>query len=226
MMKFTRKFHQFAALVSVAAIAALATSGCAGSAPKTGTAAKTGSAPKTTSAKKSAMTPVAPESGGEMLSQPRWLSEGCEAFWNDKAEDRLCAVGSAAGTYNMATLRTTAERRARNRIAQVLEPEVKALVEHYANSHQGHEDFGNPPDLERARNLSKMLTEHAVLESQITSIWVPANNRMQVLVSLDVTGFQRTVRDMPQLSEKLREELLKRAEKGFKLIEQLEEEKS
>ncbi len=70
-----------------------------------------------------------------------------------------------------------------------------------------------------------MLTQQSVLESRIVSVWVPANNRMHVLVSLDITGFHRAVRNMPQLSEKLRIEVHKRAEKGFKLIKHLKEEK-
>lgn len=219
MMKFTRKLYQFTVLWIIAAFVVLAAFGSETIAQQSSSTKKKGTTPKTS------------ESSSEKLSEPRWLSEGCEAFWNDKSEDpegagRLCAVGSSAGTYNTTTLRTSAEQRARERIAEVLGPEVKAIMEHYANSGNGHEDFGKPPDMEKVRNLSAMITQRSVLESQIISIWVPANNRMQVLVALDVEGFRNTVRSITQLSEKLREELLKRAEKGFKLIKHLEEEKS
>lgn len=215
MMKFTRKLYQFTALLIIVAFVVLAASGFEAIAQQSSSGKKK----------------EASESSGAMHNEPTWLTEGCEAFWNDKSEDpkgagRLCAVGSSAGTYNTTTLRTSAERRARSKIAEALGPEVKAVIEHYANSGHGHEDFGNPPDMEKVRNLSEMLTQQSVLESRIVSIWVPANNRMQVLVALDVSGFNNAVRDIPQLSENLRKELQKRAEKGFKLIKQLEEEKS
>ena len=222
MMKFTGKFYQFVALAAFATFAALAAFGCTGTSQQMIAAKKAGEAPAVPPTQEKS----AKSSDSEMQTEPRWLSESCEAFWNDKSEERLCAVGSSAGTYNTTTLRTSAERRARSKISEVLGPEVKAIIEHYANSRHGHDDFGNPPDMERVRNLSEMLTQHSVLESQIISVWVPANNRMQVLVALDVEDFHRTVREMPQLSEKLREELHKRAEKGFKLIKHLEEEKS
>ncbi len=170
-------------------------------------------------------TKAAQENSGEILDEPSWVSGGCDTFWNDNDDNRLCSVGIASGTYNMTSLRLSAQQRAQSYIAGVLEPEVKAIIEHYANSKSGHKDFGNPPDLERARNLAKMLTQQSVLESRIVSVWVPANNRMHVLVSLDITGFHRAVRDNPQLSENLRKELRKRAEKGFKLIKHLKEEK-
>ncbi|MCP4126450.1 MAG: hypothetical protein GY753_05230, partial [Gammaproteobacteria bacterium] len=123
------------------------------------------------------------KNGGKILDEPPWVSGGCDAFWSGKDENRLCSVGISAGSYNMASLRLSAHQRARSYISAVLEPEVKAIIEHYANSSNGHKDFGNPPDLERVRNLAKMLTQKSVLESQIVSVWVPANNRIHVLVS-------------------------------------------
>lgn len=204
-MQFIHKFYQIFVLLSVAALAA---SGCAGAPQKTSSAVAK---------------PEKPAVAAETLSEPRWVSEGCEAFWSDGAKDRLCAVGVAAGPNGLSSLRNSAERRARNDIARELGPEIEAMVEHYANSRHGHQEFGNPPDLERVRNLGKLITETSLRASATTSIWVPAKNRMHVLISIDAESLRRTVSNMPQLSEKLREELHKSAEKGFKTIKQAEE---
>ncbi len=201
-MQFIGKFHRFAVLLS---IAALALAGCASTSQKIDAAADT------------------PAAKVETLDEPLWISEGCEAFGQDDDKDRLCAVGVAAGPDGLSSLRNSAERRARSHIARELGPEIEAIVEHFANSHHGHEEFGDPPDLERVRNLGKLITETSLRECATTSIWAPTNNRVHVLILIDVEGLRRTVSNMPQISEKLRQELHKRAEKGFKQLKQMEE---
>lgn len=160
-----------------------------------------------------------------MTSEPRWLSEGCETFWSNDAKDtkgstRLCAVAAAMGPGGISGLRSTAARRARNDIARVLEPEVEAIIEQYASKGQGRKEFGNPPDMERVRNLAALITETALRESSISGIWVPTSNRVHVLISIDAMDFLRTVENKLQLSDKLRAELNKSAEKGFRKISQ------
>jgi hypothetical protein len=208
-MQSNRKFYRFALLTGAVALAALVFSGCAGSGKKAGPVTVT-------------------ETPGEMLTAPRWVTGGCETFWTDGAEDskgagRLCAVGVAAGMPTVTSLRTSAERRAHDEIARVLKPKIDAIIEKYAGSGNGHKDFGNPPDMERVRNLVEMITERAVLESETNSIWVAKGNLMHVLVSLDAAGFSRTVNNMTELSPEMRDELLKHAEKEFKALEKAEE---
>lgn len=145
--------------------------------------------------------------------QPGWVSGDCAAFWNENLKDRLCGTGSYSGSGDVATLRARAIEEARKKVSEELEARVQAVVEHYGKSHHGHKDFGNPPNLKLMKETSQNITKDAMQMSEINDFWITPKNEVYALVSLTATAFDDAVGRMSRLSEELRKEMHKRAEK-------------
>lgn len=145
--------------------------------------------------------------------QPGWVSGDCAAFWGDNLKDRLCGTGSFSGSGDVATLRAKAIEEARKKVSEELESRVQAVVEHYGKSHHGHKDFGNPPNLKLMKETSQNITKDAMQMSEINDFWITSQNEVYALVSLTATAFDDALGRMSRLSEELRKEMHKRAEK-------------
>ncbi len=153
---------------------------------------------------------------GEFAGAPDWVIRGCSTYWGDEASKQICGVGSAGGTRNVSLARTTAIGRGRTEIARTLQVKVRAMLKDYAATTTGGEEFGTAAnDEQHIVDVSKQITDLSLSGTEMTDSWISQNGTFYALVSLDVEKFSDSVNRMNQLSERVREAVVERADQAF-----------
>ncbi|GAB4303188.1 MAG: hypothetical protein Kow0090_18780 [Myxococcota bacterium] len=160
--------------------------------------------------------PPATVIANELDGAPDWVVKGCSAYWGDKKERKICGVGSMGGTRNASLARTTAISRGRTEIARSLEVTVKGMVKDYAATTTGGEEFGiAAADEQHVVDVTKQITDMTLAGTQMIDSWISGSGTFYALVVLDVEQFKDTVNKMKNLSNAVREHIVKNAEKAF-----------
>jgi len=165
-----------------------------------------------------ASTPKTPADAvqGELTDAPEWVRKGCEAWWGEKQERRICGVGAAGSTRNAALARTGAIARGRTEIARALGVRVEALIKDYQATTTGGEAFGTAAaDDQHLVDVSKQITDMSLAGTMLVDSWISSSGTFYALVALDVEGFKDAVSKMQNLSESVRSAVIQRADEAF-----------
>ena len=157
----------------------------------------------------------------EFAGAPDWVLSGCSAYWGDDGGARICGVGNAKFTGNMSITRTKATSRARAEISRTLETKVKNMVKDYQEQVT---DGETEMTTEQFSSTTVSLSKATLNGTQQQDTWISPSNELYVLVALDVTAFENSVREMDEMSDKLRNFIESRAKKSFaELDEEMED---
>jgi len=162
--------------------------------------------------------PVPPKDAmkGEFDGAPKWVFDGCGAFWDKKEEKKICGVGSIGGTANASIARTTAVSRGRTEIARSLQTQVQAMVKDYQATTTGGQNFGTAAsDEQHVEDVAKQITDLSLSGTEQVASWISPNGTFYALVVLDVAKFKDSVSKMQNLSEAVRQAVIQRADKAF-----------
>ncbi len=154
----------------------------------------------------------------EFAGAPDWVLSGCNAYWGDDGGARICGVGNAKFTGNMSITRTKATSRARAEISRTLETKVKNMVKDFQEQVT---DGESEMTAEQFSSTTVSLSKATLNGTQQQDTWISPSNELYVLVALDVAAFENSVREMDEMSDKLRTFIESRAKKSF---EELDEE--
>ncbi len=159
----------------------------------------------------------------EFAGAPEWVLHGCAAFWAEEDADagaRICGVGDAAIGQSMSIARTKATSRARTEISRTLETKVKNMVKDFQEQVT---DGEAEMSAEQFSTTTISLSRSTLNGTTIHKSWVSPTNQLYVLVSLDVESFENSLRDMENMSDRLRAFIEARARRSFaELDEQME----
>lgn len=157
----------------------------------------------------------------EFAGAPDWVLSGCSAYWGDDGGARICGVGNAKFTGNMSITRTKATSRARAEISRTLETKVKNMVKDFQEQVT---DGEAEMTAEQFSSTTVSLSKATLNGTQQQDTWISPSNELYVLVALDVTAFENSVREMDEMSDKLRTFIESRAKKSFaELDEEMED---
>ena len=157
----------------------------------------------------------------EFAGAPAWVLEGCSAYWGDDDGARICGVGDAKIGSSMSIARTKATSRARTEISRTLETKVKNMVKDYQEQVT---DGESEMTAEQFTNTTVSLSKATLNGTSLQATWVSPSNQLYTLVALDVEAFNNSVREMDEMSDKLRAFIESRARKSFaELDEEMED---
>jgi|GEM_PF-227717 len=157
----------------------------------------------------------------ELAGAPDWVIKGCNAYWGDKADDKLCGVGSMGGTRNISLARKTAVARGRTDIARSLQVRVKSMIKDYQATVTGGEGFGTESsDEQYVVDVSKQITDMTLAGTEMVEIWISPNGTVYALVALDAEKFKDAISKAQQLDEKVRKYVEDNAKKAFNDLDQ------
>lgn len=151
---------------------------------------------------------------------PDWVLQGCSAYWGDDGSARICGVGDAKVGRSMSVARTKSTSRARAEISRTLETKVKNMVKDYQNQVT---DGESEMTAEEFTSTTTSLSKATLNGTAVQDSWVSMTGQLYMLVALDVESFENSVREMDQMSDKLRTFIEARARKSFaELDEEME----
>lgn len=157
----------------------------------------------------------------EFAGAPDWVLSGCSAYWGDDGGARICGVGNAKFTGNMSITRTKATSRARAEISRTLETKVKNMVKDFQEQVT---DGETEMTAEQFSSTTVSLSKATLNGTQQQDTWISPSSELYVLVALDVAAFENSVREMDEMSDKLRSFIESRAKKSFaELDEEMED---
>ena len=150
---------------------------------------------------------AAPSPAEALAEAPRWVVEGCRAYWPDETERRevVCGVGSAAAHRNRVAVRDTAIARARAEISRSLVVTIESLVR-LEETERGEAEL---------QTIIHQLSSTSLRGVQLEETWKSMTGEVHALVSLDLARVQESVRSNPALSPATREDLAARAAAAF-----------
>jgi hypothetical protein len=154
----------------------------------------------------------------EFAGAPTWVLQGCSAYWGDDGGARICGVGDAQIGRSMSIARTKATSRARAEISRTLETKVKNMIKDYQEQVA---DGESEMTAEQYNETTISLSKATLNGTTVQDTWISPTSELYILVGLDVEAFENSVKQMDQMSDKLRTFIEARAKKSF---EQLDEE--
>ncbi len=154
----------------------------------------------------------------EFAGAPEWVLQGCSAYWGDDGGARICGVGDAKIGSSMSIARTKATSRARAEISRTLETKVKNMIKDFQEQVT---DGESEMTAEQFSSTTVSLSKATLNGTQVQQTWVSPSNQLYMLVALDVEAFENSVREMDEMSDRLRTFIESRARKSF---EELDEE--
>jgi hypothetical protein len=158
---------------------------------------------------------------GEFAGAPDWVTRGCSAFWGDDAPAKICGVGIAGGSRNLAIMKTSAQARGRTEIARALGVKVKAMLKDYQATTTGGEEFGEAAsDEQHIVDVSKQLTEINLTGVEQQDMWISSSSTVYVLMVYDAAKFQDAVSEMDNLSDDVRRAVIDRADNSFRELDE------
>ncbi len=145
---------------------------------------------------------------------PPWVNKGSGAF-DGEIGQAFYGVASSSGIRNPALLRTTADNRARAEIARIFKTYTAALMKDYAASTMA----GNPEETSEEQHVEqaiKTFTKAELAGVEIVDHWQdPASNEYFSLARLDLSTFENHLEKARELSDLVRERVVRHAEKAF-----------
>ena len=157
----------------------------------------------------------------EFAGAPSWVLEGCNAYWGDDGGARLCGVGDAKIGRSMSIARTKATSRARAEISRTLETKVKNMIKDFQEQVT---DGESEMTAEQFSSTTVSLSKSTLTGTSVQKTWVSSTDQLYILVALDVESFENSVREMDQMSSRLRTFIEARARKSFtELDEEMED---
>ncbi len=157
----------------------------------------------------------------EFAGAPSWVLEGCSAYWGDDGGARICGVGDAKIGRSMSIARTKATSRARTEISRTLETKVKNMMKDFQEQVTDGESEMNA---EQFSSTTISLSKATLNGTSVQKTWVSQTGQLYILVALDVEAFENSVREMDNMSNKLRSFIEARAKKSFaELDEEMED---
>jgi len=148
----------------------------------------------------------------EFAGAPNWVLEGCSAYWGDDGGARVCGVGSAKIGRSMSIARTKATSRARTEISRTLETKVKNMVKDFQEQVT---DGESEMTAEQFSSTTVSLSKSTLNGTTVQKTWISPSGQLYILVALDVEAFENSVREMDDMSNKLRAFIESRAKKSF-----------
>lgn len=153
----------------------------------------------------------------EFAGAPSWVLEGCSAYWGDDGGARICGVGDAKIGRSMSIARTKATSRARTEISRTLETKVKNMVKDFQEQVT---DGESEMTAEQFSSTTVSLSKATLNGTSIQNSWVSPTAQLYILVALDVEAFENSVREMDEMSNKLRTFIESRARKSFQELDE------
>ena len=146
--------------------------------------------------------------------KPAWVDKGSGAFEGEMG-NVIYGVGLGFGSKNPAMLRTMADNRARAEVARVFKTYVASLTKDYAASTTAG-DFSATSEEQHVEQTIKSFTKAELTGVQIVDHWTdPANGGQYALARWDLNVFQDYLAQAEELSEQVRQKVIKNAEKAF-----------
>lgn len=157
----------------------------------------------------------------EFAGAPVWVLEGCSVYWGEDGGARLCGVGDAKIGRSMSIARTKATSRARTEISRTLETKVENMVKDFQEQVT---DGESEMTAEQFSTTTVSLSKSTLNGTSIQQTWVSSTGQLYILVALDVESFEKSVREMDEMSSRLRTFIEARARKSFiQLDEEMED---
>ncbi len=157
----------------------------------------------------------------EFAGAPNWVLEGCSAYWGDDGGARLCGVGDAKIGRSMSVARTKATSRGRAEISRTLETKVRNMIKDFQEQVA---DGEAEMTAEQFSSTSVSLSKSTLNGTSIQNTWISPTSQLYILVALDIESFENSLREMDEMSSKLRTFIEARARKSFaELDEQMED---
>ncbi|MBI4715669.1 MAG: LPP20 family lipoprotein [Nitrospirae bacterium] len=133
------------------------------------------------------------------------------AFLDEKGKF-FYGVGSASGIRNVSLANATAENRARNDIAKVLDVYVSSLMRDYAASTTAG-DFRATVEEQHIEQAVKTITAVTLSGVMIIDRWESPDGDIFSLARLDVEGFKERLNEMKDLNTGVRDYVRENAER-------------
>lgn len=154
---------------------------------------------------------------GEFEGAPSWVLEGCNTYWGDDEGARLCGVGDAKMGRSMSIARTKATSRARAEIGRTLETKVKSMIKDFQEQVT---DGESEMTVEQFSSTTVLLSKSTLNGTLVKESWVSSTGQLYILVALDVESFENSVRQMDEMSSRLRTFIEARAKKSFSELDE------
>lgn len=153
----------------------------------------------------------------EFAGAPEWVLQGCGAYWVDDGGARICGVGNAKIGRSMSIARTKATSRGRAEISRTLESKVKSMVKDFQEQvTDGEEEM----TAEQFSSTTVLLSKTALNGTSVQQTWISPSNQIYILIALDVEAFENSVKEMDQMSDRLRTFIESRAKKSFETLDE------
>jgi hypothetical protein len=157
----------------------------------------------------------------DFAGAPEWVLQGCRTYWGDDDGAQICGVGDAKIGRSMSIARTKATARARAEISRTLETKVKSMIDDFQEQVT---DGDSEMTSEQFASTTTSLSKATLNGTAVQDSWVSQTGQLYMLVALDVESFENSVRDMKQMSTKLRTFIEARAKQSFaELDEEMED---
>lgn len=159
------------------------------------------------------------------LEAPKWVLKGSSAFGQEK-ERAFYGIGSAVGIKNTSLLRSTADNRARNEIAKVIEVYSASLSRDYAASTMGG-DVNTTSEEQHVEQAIKTVTTATLSGVEIIDHWQnPKTGELFSLAKLDLEKVRDNIEKAKELNAKAKEYIKQNAERLHEKLEKEEEKRN
>lgn len=156
----------------------------------------------------------------QSLGAPDWVVKGSGAFGGEKGKV-FYGIASASNIGNTALLRSTADNRARNEVAKVMQFYTASLAKDYAASTTAGADKAVSEE-QHVEQAVKTVTAMTLSGVEIVDHWQnPETGEFFSLGRLDLTSFKDNIEKAKELDAKVKEYVKGNAER---LHQQLEKE--
>lgn len=164
-------------------------------------------------------TTMGSEFQGRMADSPEWVTRGCAAYSGETGA-RVCGVGSMSGTRNLSLCRSQARSRGRTEIARSLNLKVVSMVKDFQETTTGGEYFDQQADdQQHVQDVTKQITNISLPGTLEADSWVSSGGDCWALMVLDVAAFGKAIEESQQLDARVREYVVKNADKAFRELD-------
>jgi hypothetical protein len=149
----------------------------------------------------------------ETVGLPAWALGKCQDALKNKSA--ICGSGSVQGMSNISLARSAAEGRARTELAKTLQVRVKSMLKDYQAATQGgpQNDTASEQHIE---DVSKQITDMTLSGSRIEDTFISDTGTFWALVVLDPDEFKDSLKNMKDLDEAIRADIIRRADRAFR----------
>ena len=159
------------------------------------------------------------------VEPPDWVIKGSGAFSDSEGGKIFYGIGSASGIRNFSLQRVTADDRARNDIAKVIDYYTKSLLKDYMGSTTSG-SFETTQEEQLSEQALQTLTNASLHGVVVIDHWEhPKRNELFSLARLDLDQVKRSLGSFREMSNKLKDEIRERAEELHEEMERQIEKK-